>query len=776
MTGAHGLHPGPAPVGSVRLDLPIEGMSCAACAARIEKRLGAQPGVGAAGVNFATKVASVTYDPARTSAEMLAKAVRDIGYGAVVPGPGGHAHDAGDAHGARDGHGDLHHVEGRAERRTLVTTLVGAALALPVVVIAMSHGRVGAFNRPWINGLQLALTTLVVFGCGRRFFRSAWKSLRHASANMDTLVAMGTGAAYLYSAVVTFAPHLVTGAGHAGMPGSPPVYFEAASVIIVLVLLGKYFEARATGRTGAAITRLAGLRARTARVFRDGVEREIPIEDVHVGDVVVVRPGEKIPVDGRVESGHSDVDESMLSGESVPVEKVAGARVYGATVNTTGALRVVATQVGADTALEHIVRLVRQAQGSKAPIARLADRVSAVFVPAVMVIALATFMTWWFASPPESRLNMALVTSVSVLIIACPCALGLATPTAIMVGTGAGAQRGVLIKGGEVLETAHRLTAVVLDKTGTITEGKPVLTEIVPAPGFTESQLLRWAAGAEMYSEHPLGVAIVRGARERSLSVPQPGDFRAVVGEGVSATVEGREVLVGKRTLLEGRGVGLTLGPQGERLAGAGQTGVFVSVDGRAAGVLGVADRAKPTAKAAVARLRSLGLRVVMMTGDNPSTAKAIAREVGIDEVLAGVLPRDKAAKIRELRAQGQRVGMVGDGINDAPALAVADVGMAIGTGTDVAMEAADITLMGYDLGAVADVIALSQATMRTIRQNLFWAFVYNVVGIPLAAGVLYPITGWLLSPIVASAAMAFSSVSVVLNSLRLGRRMPAPR
>ncbi|QOJ14121.1 MAG: copper-translocating P-type ATPase [Planctomycetia bacterium] len=817
MTNAHEHQHGgdAAPAGTTakatieRADLPIEGMTCASCANRIEKRLGKQTGVESASVNFATKVATVKYDPAATGPEKLAKAVDDIGYKAVVPQvkhgatnpPHGHAgHDhaamlAGQGVGGVEVHaghamdsGEDHSAHmnvGEAETRRLLTKMVvGAALSLPVLVITMSHGKIEAFNVSWINWLQLALTTPVMFWCGWQFFRSAWKGLMHFSANMDTLVAMGTGAAYLYSLAATIWPGFFAGvAGTAGnvahgevaMGGMTmvPVYYEAAAVIIVLILLGKYFEARATGRTSAAIKRLIGMQARTARVVRDGTEQDVPIESVIVGDRVLVRPGEKIPVDGNVESGQSAVDESMLTGESVPVEKAAGDSVFGATMNTTGALRLVATKVGADSALQQIVRLVQEAQGSKAPIARLADKISGVFVAIVIAIALVTFVVWWFASPVDSRLSMALVTAVSVLIIACPCALGLATPTAIMVGTGRGAEKGILIKGGEALETAHKLTAVVLDKTGTITHGKPAVTDIITAPGgvggtLDERELLRLAASAEQHSEHPLAAAIVREATARGLALTEPTGFQAVVGHGVEATVDGHAVLVGKAALLAQRSIQSALGEQAAGLAALGRTPMYVAVNGREAGIIAVADTVRPESKDAIATMHAMGLRVVMMTGDNKRTAEAVASQVGVDVVFADVLPKDKADKVKALQAEGHVVGMVGDGINDAPALAQADVGLAVGTGTDVAMESADITLMRGDLRAVPQAIALSHATMRTIKQNLFWAFIYNVVGIPIAAGVLFPFTGWLLSPIIASAAMAFSSVSVVLNSLRL--------
>jgi P-type Cu+ transporter len=785
--GHHGGGQNTPAAGEERCDLPIEGMSCASCAARIERTLASQPGVSAASVNFATRVATVKYDPARTGPPGLARAVEQAGYRARVPAKdeGGRGTAGGGASHAHHGPGEDHAahmmVDQREARGLLTRTIVGAALSLPLLVMAMSHGRIEAFNEPWANWAQWALATPVVLWCGWRFFASAWRGLRHLSANMDTLVAMGTGAAYVYSAAATVWPGFFARAGggqHAagGHAPMPAVYFEAAAVIIVLILLGKYLEARATGRTTAAIRRLMGMQARSARVIRDGREQNLPVEQVRVGDLVLVRPGEKIPVDGRVLEGASAVDESMLTGESVPVDKREGSEVFGATINTTGALRLTATKVGEGTALRQIVRLVQEAQGSKAPIARLADRISGVFVPVVIAVALATFAVWWLVSPAESRLSMALVTSVSVLIIACPCALGLATPTAIMVGTGRGAERGILIKGGEALETAHRLSAIVLDKTGTITQGRPELTDVEAAEGLTPEEVLRLAASAERRSEHPLAGAIVRGAEDRGVGLEEPRDVTASVGMGLRALVGGRAVLVGKAALLEERGVRVGMSGRAASLAAGGRTVMHVAVDGREAGIIAVADTVKPSSAEAVASLRAMGLRVVMMTGDNRATAEAVAAQVGVDEVMAGVLPADKADMVGSLRSQGLTVGMVGDGINDAPALARADVGMAMGTGTDVAIEAADITLMRGDLRAVPEAIELSRATMRTIRRNLFLAFAYNVVAIPVAAGVLYPLTGWLLSPIIASGAMALSSVSVVLSSLRLARAGRGPR
>ncbi len=628
-----------------------------------------------------------------------------------------------------------------------------------------------------------------MFYSGWQFYRGAWAALKHRSADMNTLIAVGTGAAYLYSVAATLFPGFFAGAtgqdpmgmaGHAGHGAtaapSAPVYFEAASVIIALILLGRLLESRAKGQTGEAIRRLMGLQAKTARVVRQGRERDVPVEEVEPGDVVLVRPGEKVPVDGVVLDGASAVDESMLTGESLPVEKKAGDEVFGATLNKTGAFRFTATKVGKDTALQQIVKLVQDAQGQKAPIARLADVISGIFTPIVLSIAVATFVLWYVLAPTEVRFTLALVNFVAVLIIACPCALGLATPTAILVGTGKGAENGVLVKGGEALETAHKLQTIVLDKTGTITEGRPALTDVVAAPGMAEDELLRLAASAEFGSEHPLGEAIVRGAQERNLSLGGATSFRALAGHGIEAEVEGKRLLLGNAKLMREQNVALA---GSEERAGAlaenGKTPMYVAVDGRLAGLLAVADPVKPESKAAIAALKRQGLEVVMMTGDNQKTADAVAREVGVDRVLAEVLPEGKATEVRRLQEEEKRVvGMVGDGINDAPALAQADVGIAIGTGTDVAMEASDITLLKGDLRDVVTAIALSKATLRTVKQNLFWAFLYNTIGIPVAAGLLYPMTGWLLSPIIASLAMSLSSVSVVTNSLRL-RGFKAP-
>lgn len=753
----------------MKVDLQVTGMSCAACARRVEGALSRAPGVEQAAVNLATARATVEYDPKTVDPRQLIQVVKDTGYGVT------------------DATEDAIAAAHAAEYRTLTRKFwMAASLALPVLMMAMSHGRVAVFHGTWVNWLQFMLTTPVVVYCGAQFYRGAWAALRHRAADMNTLIAVGTGTAYVYSAVATISPELFAGVARStaqAMPGmsgqaAVPVYFEAAAVIIALVLLGRMLESRARGQTGDAIRRLMGLQAKTARVLRtvDGraSEVDVPIEDVVPGDVVVVRPGERIPVDGIVREGHSTVDESMLTGESLPVEKQVGHEVFGATINKTGSFQFEATKVGKDTALQQIVRMVQEAQGSKAPIARLADVISGVFTPIVIGIAVVTFIVWYFTAPPDIRLSMAIVNFVSVLIIACPCALGLATPTAILVGTGKGAEHGVLIKGGETLETAHKLNTVVLDKTGTVTAGAPRLTDVIPVSGITETDLLRIAATAERGSEHPLGEAIVQGATERAIPLSQATGFGALAGHGIEASVDGHHVVLGNRKLMQDRSIAIDRGVDAlDRLSREGKTPMLVAVDGQLAGVLAVADPIKTGSQEAVVALQQMGIDVVMMTGDNRQTAEGVARQVGIQRVLAEVLPEDKANELKRLQQQNKRVGMVGDGINDAPALAQADVGIAIGTGTDVAMEASDITLIRSDLRGVVTAIALSHATIRTVKQNLFWAFIYNVIGIPIAAGVLYPLTGWLLSPILASAAMSFSSVSVVGNSLRLRRFRP---
>jgi len=730
-----------------RVDLTVGGMNCASCAARIEKTLNQVPGVETAAVNFATGTATVQYDPAQVGARELCAAVEDAGYTAALP--------PADPAEAMDEERQLRAAEYAALRRKF---WVSALLSLPIFIVSMAM-----LQFPYRNWVLLALSLPVLFWAGSGIYRSAWAALKHRAADMNTLVALGTGAAFLYSLVATLWPRAFMGAGQ-----MPEVYYEAATIIITLVLLGRMLEERAKGQTGEAIRRLIGLQARTARVVRDASEVDVPIEQVAVGDLVLVRPGEKVPVDGRVVDGASAVDESMLTGEPIPVEKTSGSPVFGGTLNKSGAFRFDATAVGANTALQRIVRMVREARGSKAPIQRLADRISGVFVPVVLMIAIATFVLW-FDFGPAPPLTHALMTFVAVLIIACPCALGLATPTAIMVGTGKGAESGILIRGGAALETAGRVTTVVLDKTGTITEGRPSVTDVVAGSSFTQEGVLRLAASAERGSEHPLGEAIVRAAEERELALTEASGFNSIAGQGIEATIATQRVLLGNRRLMENQTVDVAaLAPAAERFADDGKTPMFVAMDGRAVGLVVVADRVKQNSPRAIQELRELGIEVVMLTGDNRRTADAVARQVGIDRVAAEVLPEDKLAEIGRLQAEEKIVAMVGDGVNDAPALAKADVGIAIGTGADVAIEAGDVTLIRGDLGGVAAAIRLSRATMRTIRQNLFFAFVYNIVGIPVAAGLLAAFGGPFLSPMIAGAAMALSSVSVVTNSLRL--------
>ena len=744
--------------GRESVDMPITGMTCAACANRIEKTLSKQPGVNQASVNFATERATVSFDPSVTNTEALVETVRGAGYDAHPEADGA---DAGDLLEA------AHAAEYAAAKRKFI---VAAVLSLPVLVIAMSHGTIGFLNFEGVNWLQFLLTTPVVLYSGRQFYTGAWAAFRHRAADMNTLIAVGTGAAYVYSTLATAFPSwFLTNVHGQHSSMGVPVYFEAASVIIALILLGNLLESRAKGRTGEAIRKLVGLQPKTARIIRSGVEMEIPTDAVIQGDIVDVRPGEKIPVDGVLTEGNSAVDEAMLTGESIPVGKQVGDAVFAATINKTGAFRFRATKVGKDTALQQIVKLVRDAQGSKPPIAKLADRISGVFTPVVISIAIATFVIWFVAATPDVRFTMALVSFVSVLIIACPCALGLATPTAIMVGTGKGAELGILIKGGDSLETAYKLDTIVLDKTGTITKGEPALTDIVTFNGSDENELLALVASVERSSEHPLADAIVRGAKERGVELTRAENFSAIEGQGVKAVVSGKHLLLGNERLMRERSVDLAEAVgSAQKLSTEGKTPMFASVEGKVAGVIAVADTIKDESKAAVAELKRIGLEVVMMTGDNERTAQAVANQVGVDRVVAEVLPQGKTDEIKRLQAEGRRVAMVGDGINDAPALAQADVGIAIGTGTDVAIEASDITLMRGDLRGVATAIGLSKATIRTVKQNLFWAFIYNVVGIPVAAGVLYPVFGWQLSPVIASAAMSLSSVSVVANSLRL--------
>ncbi len=768
-----------------KVALPVGGISCASCVAAIEQALRKTPGVVSATVNFATNIATVEFAPASATPADLRRAVRDAGYEPL---------DAVDGGSAADHERAARQREVGILKRKLAS---GALLTAPVVLGSMHHWFpwAPAFLRSfWV---QLALTTPVQFWVGAQFYRGAWAALKHKTSDMNTLIAVGTSAAYFSSLAMTIAPDFFRARGI-----TPAAHYETAAVIVTLILLGRFLEAAARGRASEAMKRLMGLRAKTARVVRDGTDIDVPVDEVRIGDLVIVRPGEKVPVDGIVREGASAVDESMLTGESLPVEKRPGDPVVGATLNKTGAFRFEATKVGKDTVLAQIVRMVEEAQGSKAPIQRLADYVASIFVPSVIGVAVLTFLAWWIFGPEPAPLY-ALLNFVAVLIIACPCALGLATPTAIMVGTGKGAELGILIRSGESLETAHRVRTVVLDKTGTLTKGEPQVTDVVPSaaaatlraasparqadgreprrpgPGSSgldanPAEILQLAASLEQGSEHPVGEAIVRRAKAEGLALSDVQAFQAVPGRGVRGRVGGRAVLLGNARFLAESGVEAgELAAAATAMAADGKTPMFVAVDGVPVGLIAVADTLKDSSARAVRALRRLGIAVVMLTGDNGRTAAAIAKQAGIDRVLAEVLPDRKAEEIRRLQAEGAAVAMVGDGINDAPALAQADVGIAIGTGTDVAMEASDVTLIRGDLTGVAVAIELSQRTLRTIKQNLFWAFAYNVLGIPVAAGVLYPVFGILLDPMLASAAMALSSVSVVSNSLRLRRFRP---
>ncbi|WP_437779075.1 heavy metal translocating P-type ATPase [Sorangium sp. So ce1097] len=789
--------PVPAPkvtedVAARRVELPVEGMTCAACVRRIERALLATDGVRDAKVNLVTRSATVTFDPAATSTDALVAAVERAGYsvperraapglaapgrappGSAAPGsappdsaaPGGlvaPADRAAAADESLDG-------ERRALRRDVAISL---ALSIPLLVLGMSHGRVPGADGAIGRLVQLALATAVVFGPGRRFFRLAWAALRHRAADMNTLIALGTGAAWVYSAVAVVAPQLFPHAEHGARPH---VYFEAAGAIISFVLLGKLLETRARKRLTDAVRGLVALQPRTARRLRGDLEEEIPAAALSPGDLVRVRPGERLPSDGEVVSGASAVDESMLTGESLPVDKGAGAAVFGGTLNQSGQLTVRISRTGADTALARIVEAVEEAQGSRAPIARLADTVSGVFVPVVLGIAALAFAAWIAVDPSAAGLAVAVERFVAVLVIACPCALGLATPAAVAVGTGRGAELGVLVKGGAALEAASRVDTVLLDKTGTLTAGRPQLAAVKAAAGFSEDELLRLVGSAELGSEHPIARALVEGARARGVALSAPEGFRADAGRGVVARVGGREVRIGTARYLAELGIdAASLEEIAQGLAGHGNTPSFVAVDGRLAGLVAVADLPTPEARRTVEALHRLGVRVAMVTGDREATARAVARQLGIDEVFAEVRPEEKARIVREARERGRVVAMVGDGINDAPALASAHVGIAVASGADIAVAAADVALLRGGIGALPTALGLSRATLRTIRQNLFWAFIYNVVGIPIAAGALYPLTGWLLSPVLASAAMSLSSVSVLLSSLRLRRFRPA--
>ena len=769
--------------------IPVSGMTCAACQSRVQRTLQKQEGVADATVNLMMRSATVIYDPATVTPDRLVDAIRETGYGAELASPDQTAFEEQEARdlAQREAFDDL-------RRKAIVSGIIGAiAMILSMPLMAggehTGHGPVAdPFMRwamesltpglrgiaPWLYAVPawaisytlLGLTLVVMLWAGRHFNTRAWAAFRHHSADMNTLVAIGTGAAFVYSVFATVAPGFFLSRGV-----MPDVYYEAVIIIIALILTGNAFEARAKKQTSAALRALVDLQPKSARVVRDGVETDVPVETVSTGETVVVRPGERVPVDGTVLSGESAVDESMLTGESLPVSKKPGDRVIGATINRTGAFRFAATTVGADSVLAQIVRLMRDAQGSRAPIQRLADRISGIFVPIVISIAIATFVAWFVMADTAPAVR-AFAAAVAVLIIACPCAMGLAVPTAVMVSTGKGAELGVLIKGGEALQRSGDIQTIVLDKTGTVTEGRPTVTDLLPAPGvpvMSETELLRLVASLETSSEHPLADAIVRHAKDRDLALTSPETFESSTGRGATGVVDGVALAIGNAGLMADWAIDVTpLHSDAERLGGEGKAPVYVAANGALAGLFAIADPIKATSREAIAKLHEMGLEVVMLTGDNRRTAEAVAREAGIDRVVAEVLPDGKVAEIKRLQAAGRVVAMVGDGINDAPALAQADIGMAIGTGTDIAAEAADVVLMRGDLRTAAQAIELSRRTMRVMKQNLFWAFIYNVIGIPIAAGVLYPAFGLLLSPILASAAMAFSSVSVVTNSLRL--------
>ena len=747
--------------------LAVEGMHCASCVARIERELKAVPGVLDAAVSLSGAEARVRYAPAALELAQLEQAVERAGYRAKPQ-----LEEPAEDQLARQDR------DREREYRTLMRKFwFSAAIAVPVVALSYPWLLPGLKDISWLergsDGLYwvwrgLAVLTLpVLVWAGSQFFTGAWQALRHRAANMHTLIATGITAAYAYSLVAVADPAIFPADKYA------EVYFDVTAVVTALVVLGMALEIKAKGRSSEAIRKLVGLQAKTARVVRDGAELDVPVEQVVAGDVLAVRPGEKVPVDGVILSGESSIDESMMTGESLPVDKAPGDQVIGATMNTTGAFRFRATKVGKDTALANIVRMVGDAQATKLPIQRLVDQVAGVFVPAVIIAALGAFVIWYDLGPTPP-FAYAVIVAVTVLIIACPCALGLATPTSLTVGMGKGAQQGILFRGGDALQAARRLEAIVLDKTGTITHGKPALTDVIAAPGFEEAQVLAIAAAVERSSEHPLAQAILDGANERRMELAEPERFAAIPGHGVEAEVAGRSVLLGNRKLMADRQITVdALDDTARALAADGKTAMYLAIDGTAAGLVAVADTIKPDSVQAIARFKQLGLEVAMITGDNQATADAIARQVGVDRVLAEVLPDDKAHEVQKLQLEGKRVGMVGDGINDAPALTQADVGFAIGTGTDVAIEASDVTLVGGSLQSVVTAIDISRATIHNVKQNLFGAFVYNTAGLPIAAGVFYPLTGLLLSPLIAAAAMAFSSVTVVSNANRLRRWEP---
>jgi P-type Cu+ transporter len=759
-------------VPEARVDLPVQGMTCASCVGRVERALGRAEGVSGAVVNLALARAVVAFDPERTNPGALAEVIRDAGY--EVPAvPAAPAGDPGEVAQPSEHEARARAVldaEQREEHALRRDFLIAVAFGVPLVAIAMMHGVPAAEGEP-ARWLSLALGSVVVFGPGRRFFRLAAAALRHRTSDMNTLVAMGTGAAWAYSTVAVVLPEVFPHGGHGA---TPHVYFEAAAAIVVFVLLGKMLETRAKKRLSEAVRGLVALQPKRARRLRDVAgagEEDVPLEALGRGDLVLVPPGERIPTDGVVVSGASAVDESLLTGESMPVDKVSGSRVVGGAQNQSGALVVRVEAVGRDSALSRIVEAVEAAQGSRAPIARLADVVSGTFVPAVLLVAAAALVFWLVRDASADGIAVAVERFVAVLVIACPCALGLATPAAVAVGTGRGAELGVLVKGGAALEALSRVDLVLLDKTGTLTTGKPSLSDVLDISGEGEDELLALVASVERSSEHPIARAVVLGARARGIDPPVAEGFESAAGFGATARVSGQNVRVGTASWVRAGGTDpRPLEADADRLAGAGRTPFFVAIDGQLAGIVAVADQSTEGAREAIEQLRAMGIDVGMVTGDRERTARAIADELSIERVFAEVRPEDKARVVTEERAKGRVVAMVGDGINDAPALAAAHVGVAIGTGADVAIAAADLALLRGGIGALPRALRLSRATLRTIRQNLFWAFVYNVVGIPVAAGLLYPWTGWQLSPVFASAAMSLSSVSVLASSLRLRR------